>query len=47
MVDEHPPTFVAYDEATTVVKPYTQCPEKVSECVANNVSSLTMENTIQ
>ncbi len=23
VVDEHPPTFVAYDEATTVVKPYT------------------------
>jgi hypothetical protein len=47
VVDEHPPTFVEYDEATTVVKQYTQCPEKASECVMNNVSSLTMKNTIQ
>ncbi len=46
-MDEHPPTFVEYDEPTTVVKQYTQCPEKVIECMVNNVSSLTMENTIQ
>ena len=41
-----PPSFVAYDKPTTTVKPYTQCPEKGSECPVNNASTMTMENTI-
>ncbi len=38
-IDEHPPSFVAYDGPTTAAEPYTQCPEKVFECPVINAPS--------
>ncbi len=47
VIGEHPPRFVLYDDPITAIKPYTSCPEKVSECPVSNSSSLTMEDAIQ
>ncbi len=45
--NELPPRFVAYDEPTIPVKSYTQCSEKASKCLVNNVPSLTMKDYIE
>ena len=44
---EHPPKIVEYDEPNIVLKPYTQCSEKVSVCPVSNASSLIMKNAIE
>ena len=47
LLEGRPPKIVAYDQSTTAVKLYTQCPDKVSECPIRNVSTMTMENALQ